>query len=293
MQNWKVALLMFTLSTLVGAGCGTPFASEDARGASGEPREEPLPFQQESPQNLPDGVHQKQAELSQTGKEGVSHTEVRSGNRIYLILSLGQRSTGGYSLRVNDVIQKGNTIQVNAEEVPPPKDAFTTQVISRPNTVISLKAPRREVEFRYRIRQAKRSTVKTSTIDQPDIQKLDARPEPHLSTLPDPVKQKVEELRSHTQGGEEIIHHGGKAYLIISLGLRRSGGYGISLEGIHRQNRGIHVYARETVPDPGSVSISALTTPVRVFSLKKPDEPADFTFHVQTKSSPPGGKENR
>lgn len=299
MRNWKVALLMFTLYALVAAGCGTPFASEDARGASGESREESLPFQQESPQSLPDEVKQKQAEVRQVGGNGIYHTEVRSGDRIYLILSLGQRPTGGYSIRVNEVVRKGNTVRINAEEVPPSKNTFTTQAISRPNTVISLKQPKGEVQFNYQIRQTEpkkhshKSPSSPSTVDDPNIQKLDAHPEPHLSTLPDPVKQKVEEVCSRTQGGEAVIHHGGKTYLIIALGLRRSGGYGISLEGIHQRNREIHVYARETVPAPGSVSISALTYPVRVFSLEKPNEQADISFHVQTKASPPGGKETR
>lgn len=300
MRNWKVTLLMFTMFALVAAGCGTPFHSDDARGGSGKSWE-PLQFRQESQNSLPDEVKQRQVEVMQTAGDQFSHTEVNSGDRTYLILALGQRPTGGYSIRINEVVQKGNTIRIHAEEVPPAPDAFTTQAISSPRTVISLASPKGEVKFDYRIGRTKDSKEASPakpashavSVDDPEPRKLDARPEPRLAALPDTVKQKVEELRSRLHGGEAVVHHGDQTYLIIALGQRRSGGYGVALESIQQKDRKIHVHARETAPAPGAFSLSALTNPVHVFSLARPDHPMEYAFHVQTKSSPPGGGEIR
>lgn len=297
MRNWKVTLLMFTMFALVAAGCGNPFASDSARGSMGKTDEEPLQFQQESQDSLPDEVKQRQVEVMQAAGDKFSHSEIISGDRTYLILSLGQRPTGGYSIRINEVVRKGNTIRIHAEEVPPAQDAFTTEAITYPSIVISLVSPKREVKFDYHIRKTgnlKGSSTRNPgsqavSVDDPNTLKLDAQPEPRLSALPDVVKQKVEELRSRLHGGKAVIHHKDQTYLIIALGQRRSGGYGIALESIQQKDREIHIHARETVPAPNTVTLSALTNPVHVFSLAKPDQPMEFTFHVQTESSPPDG----
>lgn len=299
MQNWKVTLLMFTMFALIASGCGIPFLSDNAQGGKGDSWE-PLSFRKESPSNLPDEVKQRQEKVRHATRDSFSHTEVISGDRTYLILALGQRPTGGYSIQIKQVVQKGNVIQVHGQEVPPAEDAFTTQAFSTPSTVISLSTPKEEVKFDYQIEETEKpqspsSKKNTSAVpvDDPETRKLDVRSEPQLSFLPDPVKQKVEEFRSRIHGGETVIHHEHQTYLIIALGQRPSGGYGVALDSVLQKERKIHVYARETTPAPDSFSLSALTHPVHVFSLDKLEHPMEFTFHVQTKPSPSDGGETR
>ncbi|MDA8354002.1 MAG: protease complex subunit PrcB family protein [Firmicutes bacterium] len=155
MHNWKVALLMMMIVALIGAGGCTPFfASDDAKAREPDGDGAPLSFQEESAEKLPEAVKKIRSEVMAADSEKLSHREVRSGDRTYLILSLGQRPTGGYAIQVEKVVRKGDTIQVIAEESPPPKGSFNTQVITQPTTVISLETPDEEVQYRYRLKES-------------------------------------------------------------------------------------------------------------------------------------------
>ncbi|SMO61804.1 protease complex subunit PrcB family protein [Melghirimyces algeriensis] len=155
MKLWKVALLMMFLVGSIGiSGCGSLFASDDSRGGTADSEEQSLSFKEESMEQLPVEVQHKHMEVMNASKDGLSHTEVRHGDKTYIILSLGQRPTGGYSIRVNEVVKKGTTIHVIAEEMAPSKETITTQAISHPFTVISLKTPDQDVQFTYKVQEA-------------------------------------------------------------------------------------------------------------------------------------------
>ncbi|PTX58301.1 protease stability complex PrcB-like protein [Melghirimyces profundicolus] len=171
MRKWKVALFMLLMVSLIGSGgCGSPDASDDSKGGASNFEKQTLSFQQESPKQLPEKVKKEQAEVmkesADSGKSSL--TEVRAGDRTYLILSLGQRPTGGYSIRVNEVVKKGDTIRVVAEEVPPAKGSFTTQALTKPTVVISVKSPDEKVRFRYQIKEPD-TEQQLPPADDPDV----------------------------------------------------------------------------------------------------------------------------
>lgn len=73
--------------------------------------------------------------LRQTGGSQV----VQGDKQTYVVISLGQRSTGGYRVVVDGVKPdaKGNLI-VSAHEVKPAPGKMTIQVITYPSTVIAI-----------------------------------------------------------------------------------------------------------------------------------------------------------
>ncbi len=99
-------------------------------------KEQMLAFKKVSLSQLPESLKQKASEMQRSLKE---QTYVGYEDSLaYIMIALGERKTGGYSIQVNKVSRKGNDLIIYAEEVTPPKDGFVTQVISNPFTIISV-----------------------------------------------------------------------------------------------------------------------------------------------------------
>ena len=97
---------------------------------------EPLEFTVEEWEHLPTEVRTVVEELKKSDES--RHRSLTSAERTYLIIVLGQRPTGGYTINVNRLEQADDSLHVYAEEEGPPEDALVTQVISYPFIVISV-----------------------------------------------------------------------------------------------------------------------------------------------------------
>ncbi|WP_170839662.1 protease complex subunit PrcB family protein [Lihuaxuella thermophila] len=99
--------------------------------------EETLAYNKVSLSQLPESLKEKANELQRSSKQ---ETYVGYEDSLaYVMIALGQRKTGGYSIQVNKVTRKGNELIIYAEELTPPKDGFVTQVITNPMTIITVK----------------------------------------------------------------------------------------------------------------------------------------------------------
>ncbi|MFC4076921.1 protease complex subunit PrcB family protein [Salinithrix halophila] len=285
MRNRQVIRFMFVLTLWFSTtGCGSSFfASEDSRGDSSSPgKERILPFRQESLEDLPGNV---KSEIQRAEKQEV-RVETGEDGRTYLILSLGKRPTGGWSIRVNQVVQNNSTVRVDAEEVPPPSSSFNTQVISSPITVISLK-PEGEVNYDLNLQKAEKPKKGDSPKDSPPLDDPGGKPLTYkvevTLDLPETVKAKAGEVK-RSKGTETSISQKDRTYLIIGLGERPTGGYRVDVENIIKRGEEIHVYAKEIAPTPGTMVTQAITHPVQVVSIPRTDE-SRVHFHVKSRSS--------
>ncbi|AKI97782.1 protease complex subunit PrcB family protein [Kosmotoga pacifica] len=85
--------------------------------------------------NLPHGV--KEAGIfAGVYSKGVFQLTDKPSGALYLVISAGERSTGGYSLEVKKLKRFGEKIVVEATLTTPSKGAFVTQVITFPSIVI-------------------------------------------------------------------------------------------------------------------------------------------------------------
>ncbi|TCW37862.1 protease complex subunit PrcB family protein [Laceyella sacchari] len=94
--------------------------------------EKSLPFTQLKPDQIPENVKRE-------GEQWRAHeatAKVVSGDHI--IVSIGERPTGGYDVRVNRIIKQGSRIIVNATEIPPKEGMMVTQAFSYPQAVVKL-----------------------------------------------------------------------------------------------------------------------------------------------------------
>lgn len=113
---------------------------------------EPLQYTVEEIENLPPKVKEE----SEKAKGGASDREtvVIVDERTYIIVSLGKRPTGGYSVNVSKVEQRGDTLHVYAEEKTPATGSMVIQVISYPMTVISVKGTYTNEDVEFHVRRA-------------------------------------------------------------------------------------------------------------------------------------------
>jgi hypothetical protein len=56
----------------------------------------------------------------------------------YVILNMGEKNTGGYSIEVEKVEENDKNIIITVKENVPAKDAMVMQVISYPYTVVKI-----------------------------------------------------------------------------------------------------------------------------------------------------------
>jgi hypothetical protein len=130
-------LSFLVLITLTGCGQGVVHPSPpSAREEASEMKEQMLTYKKVSMSQLPESLKQKANEMQSSPKEEtyISYED----SLAYIMIALGERKTGGYSIQVNKVTQKGNDLIIYAEELTPPKDGFVTQVITNPITIISV-----------------------------------------------------------------------------------------------------------------------------------------------------------
>ncbi|CAA9201671.1 hypothetical protein FLA105534_03709 [Flavobacterium bizetiae] len=69
-------------------------------------------------------------------KEKMKHDDISSSN--YVILNMGEKNTGGYSIGVEKVEETDKNIIITVKEISPAADAMVMQVITYPYTVVKV-----------------------------------------------------------------------------------------------------------------------------------------------------------
>lgn len=142
-------MLLFTLLlSITGCGDSTPEKKGSVK--------TDLVVTPESEFEVPEKVQTELNKLRQSPKGG--HKAVIDEDRIYLIVALGERRTGGHSVEIKRAELVDNTeLHVYAQEEAPPPDSFTTQVISYPVSVssVQIESPSTIKNFVFHVKEAK------------------------------------------------------------------------------------------------------------------------------------------
>lgn len=104
-----------------------------------------LEFETVNTSNI-DNEYLKQWIQENTLKEGLYKSETIDGN-VYVLLSSGQKNTGGYSVEVTSVIGNENKILINGKLKSPKEGELVTEAITYPYTLIKLEEDNRQVEL--------------------------------------------------------------------------------------------------------------------------------------------------
>ncbi|TCS95017.1 protease complex subunit PrcB family protein [Hazenella coriacea] len=139
MKQPKIFLCLCMFCLFV-TGCGldsSPNDQSNAGGANTDMKETKLDFKIIPVSDLPESLQTKANELVMS-KNGGNFTAF-SDQKTFIVIALGERRTGGYSIDVEKVIQKGSKLTVSAKEEAPPKGSFVTQAITYPSIVVVVK----------------------------------------------------------------------------------------------------------------------------------------------------------
>ncbi|MFH6958781.1 protease complex subunit PrcB family protein [Flavobacterium aquidurense] len=68
--------------------------------------------------------------------EKMKHDDISNSN--YVVLNMGEKNTGGYSIAVEKVEETDKNIVITVKEVSPAPDAMVIQVITYPYTVVKI-----------------------------------------------------------------------------------------------------------------------------------------------------------
>lgn len=67
-----------------------------------------------------------------------------------LFLAMGRRNTGGYSIRVEEIVRQGNEIVVRARTKSPPPGGFTIQALTAPFQIVAMDRMEAPIKFEVR-----------------------------------------------------------------------------------------------------------------------------------------------
>lgn len=71
-------------------------------------------------------------------KDKMKQADINNSN--YVILNMGEKSTGGYSIGIDKVEETDKNIIITVKEVSPAPDAMAMQVITYPYTVVKIRS---------------------------------------------------------------------------------------------------------------------------------------------------------
>lgn len=241
-----------------------------------------------SKNELPMEAKTKMDELNNTKKEG--NAILRKGNRIYLFVALGERSTGGYSVDFTKAeLEDGTKLHVYAKERTASKDSAVTLAITYPVGVgyVEIDLPESIKEYQFHVEKAPKKVTPKDDAD-PIKEKGSGKTELKIHSvsnqdLPSEVKSRADELRNARKEGNATLRKGNRIYVFVALGERRTGGYSIDFTKAELVNgTQLHIYAKEVSPSKGSIVTQAFTYPVGVgyIEIDSPGSIKEYRFHV-------------
>lgn len=152
----QVILMGCFVLILAFTGCGSETdgskgSSESDAAAKPDSSKAQVEFRQEPVEQLPEEVKNHFDRLTSSPQGG--HASIPHGSRIFLIVSAGQRPTGGYQVKITDIVRKGETVHIYAEEIAPAEGSTVTQAITYPAAVVSI-SQKDEANYQFHLKKA-------------------------------------------------------------------------------------------------------------------------------------------
>jgi hypothetical protein len=77
-------------------------------------------------------------------KKSIKPTDLQSSN--FVILNMGQKSSGGYNINVESVVETPTQIIIKVKEIAPKPDGMVTQAMTNPFCVVKINS-KKEIIF--------------------------------------------------------------------------------------------------------------------------------------------------
>lgn len=189
------------------------------------------------------------------------------GGFTYILISAGKKPTGGWQVSVMDIRKSFGSTKVLAEIVPPGPDDLVTMAESYPFQIVRVRRLNHRVSF---------SVLDRSTPGQgkdPAPGRIAYEPMA-LENAPSAIVSWVESRGSNAV--RETRTEGQHTYILVSDGVKPTGGYSVVITDIIQVNNQIIVKAQVTSPTPGQFVTEALTHPFALVRIAKTNLPISF-----------------
>ncbi len=128
-----LVVAVLVLSLMVVAGCGDPVRADEPE----EPEEIALP--DELPEEIQTWIDASQNKF---GAQTMVYEEI-----LYMLVTYGEKPTGGFEVEIAGIEQKEDKIVVTAEFTEPGKDDMVTQALTYPYDLAMMEDSGLQVEF--------------------------------------------------------------------------------------------------------------------------------------------------
>lgn len=201
-----------------------------------------------------------------TWKETTKTFSIKSGpyaineedGKTYLTVGIGERSTGGYSVKIVDVRINGGDIELDIQEIMPGLNEGVTQAFTYPTATIEVSRRPDSVKIN-----------KLTPIRRGDNTQL---------TWSDTSKKITYKGNSYL-----ITEEDGKVYLTVGMGEKNHGGYGIEIVDVKIKGQDVTLEVLETYPDPWATTASVINYPTDTIELS--GKPKNVMINKVTKKT--------
>jgi hypothetical protein len=230
--------------------------------------EKTIPFEALSLDQVPAEISRWAEPLAKKKSTGIkSH-----GRFTYLLVSAGQKPTGGWRVSVLNVQRSFGFTRVAAEIVPPGPDEMVTQAEAYPFQIVRVRKLNHRVSFTVIDRsspgQGGNATPKPSgkgVTAKVSFENVD------IQNAPQTIVTWVE---SHgTNAIKASKTEGAYTYILVSDGMKPTGGYSVTVTDISVVNQQVVVKSKVTSPAPGDIVTMALTHPKALVRIAKTELP--------------------
>ncbi|WP_051569359.1 protease complex subunit PrcB family protein [Alkaliphilus transvaalensis] len=191
--------------------------------------------------------------------KGIYSIEI--GGKHYVLVSAGERPSGGYSLIVDGVYNlKNNKTYVEAILQTPAPDEIVTQALTYPTSLILVDSKEVVSTLDFNIFE-----VENVGIIEEEI------PYPFTMVQPNSLTDQAASKWYSEHYQKEGIHYlkeNNMIYILVAAGERTTGGYTVEINGIYHQDTSLYVDANVISPDPDMMVTQEITYPNVLLKLE-------------------------
>jgi len=167
---------------------------------------------------------------------------VEESNKAIVLIGMGEKNTGGYSIDISKVITSSNTATIYVKETSPKPGDVVTQAFTYPTVQIEFNRKPEKIIVINEETKNYYSEVEIKEIEY----KYNILQSSNNSNYP-----KTGYIVEQTENGFTIT---------IAMGEKKTGGYSISIEKVEINNNKANIFVKEK--KPGAIAIDVLTYPI-------------------------------
>jgi len=232
--NMKKIILVFLISLMI----------LNITGCNKEPEVEPNPVNQIEYDILDNSdLPEKLANIVDTMKKEKGYINLREEDYNFIVVSSGEKMTGGYLIEVNSVEHLEKSARIIVTETSPEEGSIVTEAITYPHIILRLPMAIEEVivvnedgeEFKELFLEDIKITTLGTYVGQIDNNFIEVRisDKPNVFMINDASREKIEELKDNSQVEMTYYYNENGQFVLTDIKTIEANNQSSSLEGTY------------------------------------------------------------